>query len=163
MQLNDIIVNKTPKFMTETPTEKDHAIVVTNPDSTDRLIIPLAVQGVTSTVPTRKLMLDEYNTCPHFTLTYDSPELESETECFANMECDALSSIDQLRQTGDWTQEQTHLLYLVFQSLLNEQQVLEHESQSTLILLDISPMLCYDTLSTEMRSAVHVSSVQVTE
>jgi hypothetical protein len=35
MRLNDIIVNETPKFMTEMPAEKDHAIVVTDPDSTD--------------------------------------------------------------------------------------------------------------------------------
>jgi hypothetical protein len=90
-------------------TEKDHAIVVTDPDLTDQLIIPLVVQGVTSTFPTRKPMLDEYNTCPRFTLTYDSPEFEPKTECFANMECDALSSIDWLQQTGCQTQ-QTHLL-----------------------------------------------------
>ncbi len=49
------------------------------------------------------------------------------------------------------------------QSLSNAQQVLEHKSQSNLILLDISPTLCDDTLSTEMQSAVHVSSVYVTE
>jgi hypothetical protein len=36
---------------------------------------------------------------------------------------------------------------------------LEHESQSNLILLDISLMLCDSTLSTKMWSAVHVSSV----
>jgi hypothetical protein len=94
-------------------------------------------------------MLDEYHTCPCFTLTYKSPEFEPKTECFANMECDALSSIDWLWQTGDWTQ-QTQLLCLVSQSLLNAQQVLEHESQSNLILLDISLMLCDSTLSTKM-------------
>jgi hypothetical protein len=149
MWLNDVIVNKIPKFMTETPTEKDHAIVVTDPDSTDRLIIPLAVQGVTSTFLTRKPTLDEYNSCPHFTLTYDSPEFEPETERFANVEHDALSNVDWLRQTEDRTQ-QTHLLCSVSQSLLNAQQVLEHESQSNSILLDISVMLCDDTLSTEM-------------
>jgi hypothetical protein len=126
------------------------------------LIIPLVVQGVMLTFLTRKLMLDKYNTCPWFTLTYDSPEFEPETKCFANMERYALSSIDQLWQTGDQTQ-QTHLLCLVSQSLLNAQQVLEHESQSNLILLDISPMLCDDTPLTEMWSAVHVSSVWVTE
>jgi hypothetical protein len=65
------------------------------------------------------------------------------------MERYALSSIDQLWQTGDQTQ-QTHLLCLVSQSLLNAQQVLEHESQSNLILLDISLMLCDDTPLTEM-------------
>jgi hypothetical protein len=129
---------------------------------TDQLIIPLVVWGVMSTFPTRKPMLDEYNTCPCFTLTYNSPEFEPETECFANMECDALSSINLLRQTGNWTQ-QTHLLHSVSQSLSNAQHVLEHESQSNLILVDISPTLCNDILSTKMQSAVHVSSVRVTE
>jgi hypothetical protein len=162
MWLNDVIVNKIIKFMTETPTEKDHVIVVTDPDSNDQLIIPPVVQGVMLTFLTRKPMLDEYNTCPCFTLTYDSPEFEPETKCFANMECDALSSIDQLWQTGDQTQ-QPHLLCLVSQSLLNAQQVLKHESQSNLILLDISLMLRDDTLLTEMQSAVHVSSIRVTE
>jgi hypothetical protein len=146
MWLNDVIVNKIPKFMTETPTEKDHVIVVTDPDSNDQLIIPPVVQGVMLTFLTRKPMLDEYNTCPCFTLTYDSPEFEPKTKCFANMECDALSSIDQLWQTGDQTQ-QTRLLCLVSQSLLNAQQVLKHESQSNLILLDISLMLCDDSHS----------------
>jgi hypothetical protein len=107
-------------------------------------------------------MLDKYNTCPCFTLTYDTPEFKPETERFANMEHHALSSVDRHWQTGDKTQ-QTHLLCLVSQSLLNVQQVLEHESQSNLILLDISLTLCNDTFLTEMQSAVHVSSVQVTE
>jgi hypothetical protein len=43
MWLNDVIVNEIPKFMTEMPTEKDHVIVVTDPDLTDQLIIPLVV------------------------------------------------------------------------------------------------------------------------
>jgi hypothetical protein len=59
MRLNDIIVSDTPKFMTEMPTEKDHAIVIINPDSNDELIIPLLVHGVTLTFPTRKQMIDE--------------------------------------------------------------------------------------------------------
>jgi hypothetical protein len=59
MWLNDVIVNEIPKFMTEMPTEKHHAIVVTDTDSTDQLIIPLVMQGVTLTFPTRKLVLDE--------------------------------------------------------------------------------------------------------
>jgi hypothetical protein len=35
MRQNDVIVNETPKFMTEMPTEKDDKIVVTDPDSSD--------------------------------------------------------------------------------------------------------------------------------
>jgi hypothetical protein len=162
MRLNDVIVSDTPKFMTEMPTEKDHAIVVINPDSNDKLIIPLSVCGVMSTFLTRKPMIDEYNTCTKFTLTYDSPEFEPDTERFANMERDACSDVDQLRKIGDGTQ-QTCRLCSVSQSLSNAQQVPEHKSQSNLILLDISPTLCDDTLSTEMQSAVHVSSVHVTE
>jgi hypothetical protein len=162
MRLNDVIVSNTPKFMTEMPTEKDHAIVVINPDSNDELIIPLSVRGVLSTFLTRKPTIDEYNMCTKFTLTYNSPEFEPDTEHFANMECDACSNVDRLRKIGDGTQ-QTHHLCLVSQSLLNAQQVSEHKSQSNSILLDISPTLCDDTLSTEMQSAVHVSSVHVTE
>ena len=162
MRLNDVIVNETPKFMTETPTEKDHAIVVTDPETNDELIIPLSVRGVTSTFPTRKPTIDEYNTCTKFTLTYDSPEYEPETERFADMERDASSTIDRLRKTGDQI-HQTRRLCSVSQSLSNARQVLEHESQSNSILLDISPTLCDDTLTNEMQSAVHVSSVRITE
>jgi hypothetical protein len=101
MWLNDVIVSDMLKFMTEMPTEKDHAIVVIDPDSNDELIIPLSVHGVTSTFLTRKLMIDEYNTCTKFTLTYNSPEFKPETECFANMECNACSNVDRLRKIGD--------------------------------------------------------------
>jgi hypothetical protein len=162
MRLNDVIVSNTAKFMTEMPTEKDHVIVVIDPNSNDELIIPLLVRGVTSTFPTRKPMIDEYNTCTKFTLTYDSPEFEPDMECFANMKCDACSNVNRLQKIGDGTQQTRHLCS-VSQSLSNAQQVLEHESQSNLILLDISPTLCDDTLLTEMQSAVHVSSVHVTE
>jgi hypothetical protein len=106
--------------------------------------------------------MDKYNTCTKFTLTYDSPEFKPETERFANMECDAYSNVDWLWKIGDGTQQTRHLC-LVFQSLSNAQQVLEHESQSNSILLDICLTLCDDTLSTKMQSTVHVSSVHITE
>jgi hypothetical protein len=162
MWLNDVTVSNTLKFMTEMPTEKDHAIVVIDPDSNDKLIIPLLVHGVMLTFLTRKPTIDEYNTCTKFTLTYNSLEFEPETECFANMECDACSNVDRLWKIGDGTQQTRHLCS-VSQSLSNAQQVLEHKSQSNSILLDISLTLCDDTLSTKMRSTVHVSSVHVTE
>ena len=161
MRLNDVMVNDIPKFMTETPTERDHAIIVSDPETNDELIIPLTIRGVTSTFPTRKPTLEEYNTCPKFTLTYDSPEYEPSDDRYEWLERQSASSIDQLRQTGD--RIQTRHLSSVSRSHSMAQRVNEYESQSNSVLLEISPTLCDHTLTTEMKSAVHISSVQVKE
>ncbi len=76
LRLNDIIVNDKPKFLTDTPTERDHAIIVTDPETNNELLIPLSIKGISLTFPTCKPTQDEYLTCPQFTLTYDSPEYE---------------------------------------------------------------------------------------
>jgi hypothetical protein len=46
-------VINTLEFMTEMPTEKDHAIVVINPDLYDELIIPLSVRDKICIMTTR--------------------------------------------------------------------------------------------------------------
>jgi hypothetical protein len=46
LRLNDIIVNDKPKFLTDTHTERDHAIIVTDPKTNDELLIPLSIKGV---------------------------------------------------------------------------------------------------------------------
>jgi hypothetical protein len=77
LRLNDIIVNDKPKFLTDTPTERDHAIIATNPKTKDELLIPLSIKGVSLTFLTCKPTQDEYLMCPWFTLTYDSPKYVS--------------------------------------------------------------------------------------
>jgi hypothetical protein len=76
MWLNDVEVHDKPKFLTDKPTEHDHAICVVNHKTNEELVIPLMIRGVTSTFPSRKPTQDEYETCTKFELTYDSPEYE---------------------------------------------------------------------------------------
>ena len=161
MRLNDVIVNDIPKFLTETPTELDHAIIVNNVETNDQLVIPLAIRGVTSTFPTRKPTMEEYNTCPQFELTYDSPEYEPSDDRYEKLESDALSNLDRLMKTGD--RIQTRRLSSVSKSLSIAQTIVEQESQSNMLLLDISPTLCDHSLASEMKAAVNVSSIHVAQ
>jgi hypothetical protein len=86
LRLDDIIVNDKPKFLTDKPTERDHAIIVTNPKTHDELLIPLTIKGVSLTFLTCKPTQDEYLMCPWFTLTYYSPEYEPINHRYEEME-----------------------------------------------------------------------------
>jgi hypothetical protein len=72
MRLNDVEVNDKPKFLTDKPTECDHAICVVNHETNEKFVIPLMIRGVMLTFPTRKPTQDEYDTCTK--LNYDSHE-----------------------------------------------------------------------------------------
>ena len=80
LRINDVEVNETPKFLTNNPTDKTHAVVVRNPESTDphhELLIPLSLHNVTSYFPTRKPTREEYNqlmeTGDYYELTQQTP------------------------------------------------------------------------------------------
>jgi hypothetical protein len=115
MWLNDMEVDDKPNFLTDKPTEHDHAICVVNHKTNEELVIPLMIRGVMSTFPTRKPTQDEYNTCTKFELTYDSPEYEPTDDWYGTMEDQALALINCLQETGD----RTHTQYVssVFHSL----------------------------------------------
>ena len=61
MRANDLRVNNEQKHSIDQPTEDHHAIVVPDTDGTrERLRIPLSIHGVVSYFPSRKLMVEEY-------------------------------------------------------------------------------------------------------
>ena len=61
-RVNDVIVNKTPKFLAQDLTEHSHALTVQDPnDTVQTVILPLALQGVTSLLNVRAPTLDEWN------------------------------------------------------------------------------------------------------
>jgi hypothetical protein len=74
MWLNDVEVDDKLKFLTDKPTECDHAICVVNHETKKELVIPLMIRGVMLTFPTRKPTQDKYDTCTKFELTYDGPK-----------------------------------------------------------------------------------------
>ena len=69
LRLNDVVVNKVPRFLTEEVTDHTHSLVVPIEDSPTPYVIPLSLRGMTSTFPTQKPTVAEYETLPHLTLT----------------------------------------------------------------------------------------------
>ncbi len=84
--------------MTENPTELTHSIVIPMADSDDPYVIPLSLKSVSSSFPTRKPTLEEYNTVPHLTLTSNEPEYDPHDRTFAEQD-EALTKY--VSETGD--------------------------------------------------------------
>ena len=83
--MNDVELNDTPKFLTENPTSKTHAISALDQDSCEH-IIPFTLRGVTSYIPTRKLLREEFETCPRIELTCELPKWDPHSETFKHQE-----------------------------------------------------------------------------
>ena len=73
IRMNDVELNDTPKFLTENPTSKTHAISGLDQDG-HKHIIPFTLHSVTSYIPTRKPSREEFDTCPRIELTCELPE-----------------------------------------------------------------------------------------
>jgi hypothetical protein len=80
LRVNDVELNERPKFLTETPTAKDHAIVI------DKLVIPLSLNGVTSFFHGRMPTMKEYKECARIELTYPHPDWQPHDETSAEEE-----------------------------------------------------------------------------
>jgi hypothetical protein len=101
LRLNDVKVYDTPKFLTEQPTAYDHAIVASGSDNEDELLIPLSLDGVVSVFWTRKPTIQEYESCPHYELTADTPEYDPSDGSYAQQEQAMAAWVARLAQTGD--------------------------------------------------------------
>jgi hypothetical protein len=159
MRLNEVMVNDIPKCLTDSPTEQTHAIIVTDLETNYELLIPLSIQGVTSTFPTRKPTQQEYDECIHFDLTYDSPEYEPTDTCYERMERQSTQTIDRLQATGD--RDQTRHLHSVTRSLSMARVANDIESDSQ--LLDISHIFNDHSLAYEIKRSINVASVNIKE
>ena len=96
LRMNDITINECPKFLTKSPTDNDHAILL--PISNDEHIrIRLHLSGVTSYFYTRKPTERELNdgNIDQFDLTYTEPEWEPWDKTFEDQE-EATVGIDDL-------------------------------------------------------------------
>jgi preprotein translocase subunit Sss1 len=80
LRLNDVEVNERPKFLTMSPTSKDHAIIA------GELLIPLELHGITSFFHGRKPTMKEYEECARTELTYPHPHWSPHDETYAEEE-----------------------------------------------------------------------------
>lgn len=86
VRINDVIINETPRFLTDRPDEFTHSILIPD-ENTDRpYVIPLTLQGVTSTFPTRKPTTEEYENLPHLCLTSAESDYDPHDPTFASQE-----------------------------------------------------------------------------
>ena len=109
MRLNDVKVDELPKFLSPTPTDKTHALLMSNPrQGGEDYLIPLSLDGVTSYFPTRKPTIQEYedgcnpdteSLC--FELTSELPEWDPHTSDFKDQESRLTFQSGRLRKTGD--------------------------------------------------------------
>ena len=63
VQMNDVTVDETPKFLTKNPTDIMHAISGKDGDGI-QVTMPLSLRGDTSYFPTRTPTKEEFNSCP---------------------------------------------------------------------------------------------------
>ena len=68
LRLNDVTINNVPRFLTDNVTDQTHSLVILIAESNTPYVIPLSIRGVTSTFPTRKPTVEEYETLPHLSL-----------------------------------------------------------------------------------------------
>ena len=86
LRLNDVIINETPRFLTNEPTMLTHTLMIPNEDADDHYIIPLTLHGVASTFPTRKPTIQEYESLSHLCLTSEDPPYDPHDPTFAEHE-----------------------------------------------------------------------------
>ena len=116
MRMSGISVDERPKFLTDQPSEKNHAIVIPRGNGNnddDNLVIPLSCRGVISYFDTFKPTLEAYerdavegvNT---FTLTCESPEWDPHSSTFEQQEDAALNTVD---ITPDYLQQRPRSIF----------------------------------------------------
>jgi hypothetical protein len=74
--VNDMTVNYLPKFLATDPTDKTHALTLTDPHNPlQPVILPLTLRGVTLVLNVRSMTIDEFNSHDHLRLHLTSETL----------------------------------------------------------------------------------------
>jgi hypothetical protein len=75
-RVNDVTVNKLPKFLATDPTDQTHALILTDPNNPlQPVILPLTLRGVTLVLNVRSMTIDEFNSHDHLRLHLTSETL----------------------------------------------------------------------------------------
>ena len=73
VRLNHVTDNETPRFLTDKVTDCTHSLDKPTDDFESPYVIPLSIRGVSSSFPTRKPTVEEFESLPHLLLTSDDP------------------------------------------------------------------------------------------
>jgi hypothetical protein len=152
MRLNDVVVNETPRFQCDNPTNISHTITVKGYNINDELIIPLDLRGVVSCFTTIKPTQEEVDTCDRYELTYESPVYDPSGSSYAEQEAAMMESRGQLKVAED-----KHPLRRQMCPVYMD----ETFSDTTIKLQALSLTLDDSSLLQEMTSHVHISEVNM--
>jgi hypothetical protein len=152
MRMNDVVVNKTPKFQCANPTNLSHTITVTGENMNDELIVTLDLRGVVSCFTTRKPTQEEFDTCNRYELTYESPVYDPSGSSYAEQEAVMMDSRGQLKVAED-----KHPL----RCQICPVPMAETFGDTTIKLQALSLTLDDSSLLQEMTSHVHISEVNM--
>ena len=112
-------------------------------------MILLTISGVTSTFPTRKPSVEEYESCLQYELTFDSPDYDPHDPTYSRQEN---AAIETLLETGDRVRG-------LSKSLLLSRKAVDYDSRSTALLYDISLVLDDRSFLHDMENVKMISSV----
>jgi hypothetical protein len=101
MRLHGVVAHETPKFQSLEPTSLSHTISVRGDEMDDVLVIPLDLFGVVSCFLTCKPSQEEFETCPGYELTYESPVYYPTVVFFSEQEASMTDSYGKLKVSGD--------------------------------------------------------------
>jgi hypothetical protein len=101
MRLDDVLVNEIPKLHSLEPTSLSHTISVRGNEVDDVLVVPSDLFGVVSCFPTFKLSQEQFDTCPRYKLTYESPVYDPNVTFFSEQEDSMTDSYRKLKAKGD--------------------------------------------------------------
>ena len=162
LRMNDVIVNECPKFLTVTPTDKDHTIIANSPGD-DELRIPLDIRGTTSCFPTRKPTSEEFAECRHVELTYSDPDWDPSTKSYAEQERQMVDNAGRLLVTGDKTAPRFIESVATESSRRSARTISEMKSTETALMLDVDPRLYEGEFSKRLEDNVLISDVSAAQ
>jgi hypothetical protein len=111
----------------------------------DVLVIPLDLFGVVSCFPTFRPSQEEFDTCPRYELTYESPVYDPTVAFFSDQEDSMTDSYGNLKASGDSHPKRRQVCYLR-QKELEIEMLSASYSDTSAKLQDLSIVLYNSTL-----------------
>jgi hypothetical protein len=152
MRLNDVVVNETPKFQCDNPTNLSHTITVEVENINDDLVIPLDVRGMVSCFTTINPTQEEFDTCNRYELNYESPFYDPSGSSYDEQESAMMDPRGQLNVAEDKHPLWRQICPVHVAETFSDTQI---ELQALSLTLDDSYLL------QEMTSHVHISEVNI--
>jgi hypothetical protein len=152
MRLNDVMVNKTPKFQCANPTNISHTITVKGDNMNDELIILLDLRGVVSCLKTRKPTQEEFDTCDRYELTYEIRVYDPSGSLYGEQEAAMMDSRGQMKVAEGKHPLRRHICTLHMAETFSDIMI---KLQALSLTLDDSSLL------QEMTSHVYISEVNM--